>query len=291
MKQRIITGIFIFLFTAPFIIFGTYSFAIFALLLTILGIYEFLNIKAKASLTKTPIYIYILEMVFAFLIIFDLPFFDKGFDYKSGLLPFYHINYIYILAMIFINFVCMAFDKKISLFDAFYFSITTIYLSLGIKGMVYLRSNGTNINDGTILLCYVILVTCLTDIFAYFGGMTCYKLLGENKVHKLAPKISPKKTIEGSIIGTIFATSLGFLFALLVFKHTTLNVYPWYVYLILSFALSISGQIGDLLLSLNKRHFNIKDYSNILPGHGGILDRIDSLLINCLISAILISIF
>ena len=57
----------------------------------------------------------------------------------------------------------------------------------------------------------------------------------------------------------------------------------------MSFALSLSGQIGDLILSANKRHFEIKDYSKLLPGHGGVLDRIDSTLLNCMIASLFIS--
>lgn len=286
MKQRIITGIILFFFVVPFVIFGTYSFAIFILLLLGLGMYEFLHIKAQANETKTPIYVYIIAFVLGYLIIYDLPFFEKHFDFQTGLLSYYHINYIYIISAIAIYGLVLI-DKRNKIKDSIYYLASTLYLSLALKGMLFLRSQGENINDGSILIGYIILVTCLTDIFAYFGGMTCYKLLGESKVHKLSPKISPKKTIEGSIIGTIVATSLGFLFAILVFKHTSLKVYPWYFYLILSFALAICGQIGDLLLSYNKRRYQIKDYSNILPGHGGVLDRIDSLLLNSLIAAIL----
>ena len=137
------------------------------------------------------------------------------------------------------------------------------------------------------MLVYVILVTFLTDIFAYFGGMTCYKLLGADKVHKLNERISPKKTIEGTIVGTVVATIAGFFVGIYLIGSGSYS--SWYIVLILSFVLSICGQIGDLILSAVKREFKIKDYSNLLPGHGGILDRIDSLLINCMVAAIIIA--
>ena len=116
--------------------------------------------------------------------------------------------------------------------------------------------------------------------------MTCYKLLGNDKVHKLNERISPKKTIEGSLVGTLFGSACGFLF--IFFFNNSLNL-KWYVLLIMSIVLSISGQIGDLILSANKRHFNVKDYSKLLPGHGGVLDRLDSILLNSMIAALFIS--
>lgn len=288
MKTRIITGALLFLFVTPFIIFGTYSMAVFVLLLMTLGMIEFLNVKKNANLNKYPIYMYVLTIIFAFLIIFDIPLFTGSFNYQTGVLDAYIVNPLWIVLSAVVILSCSVFDKRYSIIDSIYAFTTMLYLSLGLKGMLYLRSVGgvENINHGTMVIVYVLLVTCLTDIFAYFGGMTCYKLLGADKVHKLNERISPKKTIEGTIIGTLFGTGLGFLFAMLALKNVDLGIAHWSIYLLMSFVLSICGQIGDLVLSAVKRHFAIKDYSNLLPGHGGVLDRIDSLLLNSMIAAI-----
>ena len=288
MKTRIITGALLFLFVTPFIIFGTYSMAVFVLLLMTLGMIEFLNVKKNANLNKYPIYMYVLTILFAFLIIFDIPLFTGSFNYQTGVLAAYIVNPLWIVLSAVVILSCSVFDKRYTIIDSIYAFTTMLYLSLGLKGMLYLRSVGgvENINHGTMVIVYVLLVTCLTDIFAYFGGMTCYKLLGADKVHKLNERISPKKTIEGTIIGTIFGTGLGFLFAMLALKNVDLGITHWSIYLLMSFVLSICGQIGDLVLSAVKRHFAIKDYSNLLPGHGGVLDRIDSLLLNSMIAAI-----
>ena len=288
MKTRIITGALLFLFVTPFIIFGTYSMAVFVLLLMTLGMIEFLNVKKNANLNKYPIYMYVLTIIFAFLIIFDIPLFTGSFNYQTGVLDAYIVNPLWIVLSAVVILSCSEFDKRYTIIDSIYAFTTMLYLSLGLKGMLYLRSVGgvENINHGTMVIVYVLLVTCLTDIFAYFGGMTCYKLLGADKVHKLNERISPKKTIEGTIIGTLFGTGLGFLFAMLALKNVDLGIAHWSIYLLMSFVLSICGQIGDLVLSAVKRHFAIKDYSNLLPGHGGVLDRIDSLLLNSMIAAI-----
>lgn len=305
MKQRIITGLLIFLFVFPFVIFGGHFMMAFVLLLLGIGVYEFLSVMKKAFLDEIPLYIYIISIIFGFLIIFDLPIYCKGetttvlqiflnnaaFDYSKGVLSGYVINPIWLIAFIFTLFTCSVFDKKFKITYAMYTFSTVLYLSLGLKGMLYLRSltnivgdSDTNSTFGLIMLAYVLLVTCATDIFAYFGGMTCYKLLGEKKVHKLNERISPKKTIEGTIVGTTLATILGFFFGIYFIDNGSYD--KWYLMLLLSFMLSICGQIGDLLLSALKRHYRIKDFSNLLPGHGGVLDRIDSVLINSMVAAL-----
>ncbi|MDP4133259.1 MAG: phosphatidate cytidylyltransferase [Bacillota bacterium] len=117
----------------------------------------------------------------------------------------------------------------------------------------------------------VFVSACLTDAFAYFTG----KHFGK---HKLAPLVSPNKTIEGSfggILGSIISMLLyGFIVKLII-----ADVSVSYLNLaILGFIASIISQIGDLTLSSIKRELNIKDYGKVIPGHGGLLDRIDSIL-------------
>lgn len=111
------------------------------------------------------------------------------------------------------------------------------------------------------------LSTWVCDTFALFGGMAFGK-------HKIAPRVSPKKSVEGCICGALAAAASGFLFhALPWFNHI-----PMYVCVITAFVASTFGQVGDLAESLIKRMIGVKDSGNLIPGHGGVLDRCDSLL-------------
>ena len=123
--------------------------------------------------------------------------------------------------------------------------------------------------NGKILIWYAILAAWGTDIFAYFIG----KLIGKHKFSK----ISPKKSIEGCIAGTIGAIILMLIYT--YFVNNFLGMEYSYIYIgIIALILSLVGQIGDFAASSIKRYVDIKDFSNLIPGHGGMLDRIDSLI-------------
>lgn len=127
-----------------------------------------------------------------------------------------------------------------------------------------------NLEHGFFCLLFAVLSGCITDIFAYITG----KSIGK---HKLCPVISPQKTVEGSvggIVGTVAALLL-LGFALEKAQVVQVNFIALTFYAVLS---SIVGQFGDLSMSSVKRCLGVKDYGNLFPGHGGILDRFDSLL-------------
>ena len=124
---------------------------------------------------------------------------------------------------------------------------------------------------GLVVLIIAILTPVITDIFAYFIGRS----LGR---HRLAPAISPKKTIEGFVGGTVYAVAINMLVIAILGKIgivTLPETKPLVIYLLLA---SVIGQFGDLAFSSIKRIVGIKDYGKLLPGHGGLLDRVDSLL-------------
>lgn len=127
------------------------------------------------------------------------------------------------------------------------------------------------LEDGAIIVWLIFIGAWGSDTCAYCVGV----LFGK---HKVAPRLSPKKSIEGCIGGILGAALLGFIFAT-IFRdqiHGILN--PGLAFAIIGAASSVISQIGDLAASAIKRNHEIKDYGSLIPGHGGILDRFDSII-------------
>lgn len=124
--------------------------------------------------------------------------------------------------------------------------------------------------SGRIYILYVVLGAFACDTFAFLVGMKFGK-------HKLSPNISPKKTIEGSIGGILGVIITYIVITVIANKFFNFNM-NIIVSLISAIIVSIVGQFGDLFASLIKRYCNIKDFGKIMPGHGGVLDRTDSIL-------------
>ena len=122
---------------------------------------------------------------------------------------------------------------------------------------------------GHLFLLMVFLIAFASDSFAYFAGMFCGR-------HRLAPELSPKKTIEGSAGGFLGTIAISLLYGLYM-KFTGMTV-DFLVLAVYGFLGSLVGQLGDLSFSAVKRLYDVKDYGNLIPGHGGILDRFDSIL-------------
>lgn len=123
--------------------------------------------------------------------------------------------------------------------------------------------------NGKFLVWLIFLASWLCDTVAYYTG----KYLGKRK---LCPKVSPKKTIAGSIGGLIGSTLALSVYG--YFINAFIHNIPFYHYIIIGLLCGVFCQFGDLIASSIKRYVGIKDYSNLIPGHGGILDRFDSIL-------------
>lgn len=136
------------------------------------------------------------------------------------------------------------------------------------------------VQNGILYVWLIFIGAWGSDTCAYCVG----KLLGK---HKLPSKLSPNKTIEGCLGGIIGAALIGFLFALAFFKNTDY----WWQFVVIGAISSVISQIGDLTASAIKRNHEIKDYGNLIPGHGGILDRFDSIIFIAPIVFYLVSFF
>jgi len=167
---------------------------------------------------------------------------------------------------------------KISVEAIAVFFMMTVYVAGSFTCIILLRHT----THGVYLFLLSFLGPWISDTFAYFTG----RFFGK---HKLIPEVSPKKTVEGCIGGIVFAALSFVLFGWFVRTET---LEPNYIFLaIFGAVVSVLGQIGDLIASVVKRHYNIKDYGNLFPGHGGVLDRFDSVLAAAPILYILTALF
>jgi len=160
------------------------------------------------------------------------------------------------------------FDKKChyTTKEAFYLIGQVIFLGLYFNLIMLIFNTSINKIAGKWIFLYLILISTMTDTFAMLIG----SLIGK---HKLIPHVSPKKSVEGSVAGSLIATVVASIYYYNVIGNN-INIL---LLILITLTLSILGQIGDLFFSKIKRENGIKDFSNILPGHGGILDRLDSL--------------
>lgn len=174
-------------------------------------------------------------------------------------------------------------NMKITFKDISYTLIGILYilcflmffsLTYGVEGHI----------SGKIIVWYIILAAWGTDIFAYLFGRTLG--LGKTKFSK----VSPNKSIEGCIAGTIGAIVLSLIYTLVINQFFGLEI-SYILIAVISLVLSIVGQIGDFSASVIKRYFEVKDFSNLFPGHGGMLDRIDSVMFIAPFAYLLLTMF
>ena len=159
----------------------------------------------------------------------------------------------------------IATDMKTSFKDIAYTFLGIFYVVFFMMFVAFIDG----MQNGKILIWYAIIAAWGTDIFAYFIG----KHFGKHKFSK----VSPKKSIEGCIAGTVGAILLMLLYTYVANTFWGMS-YSYGFIAMIGLILSLIGQIGDFAASSIKRYVDIKDYSNLIPGHGGMLDRIDSLI-------------
>ena len=156
-------------------------------------------------------------------------------------------------------------EMKTNFNDLVYTFVGIIYIAFCVGSMAMVR----NLENGKILIWYIFWAGWATDVFAYSIGRRFGK-------HKFS-KVSPKKSIEGCIAGTIGAIIVALVYTYFINTYSAVQ-YSYINISIISLILSLVGQIGDFSASTIKRYVEIKDYGNLIPGHGGMLDRIDSIM-------------
>ena len=268
MKTRIITAIVLLSVFIPVLVFSdTVVFPAVISIISLVAVYEYLKCLGfdKKYVLSVP----------AFLLSLALP---LAAEFKSDT-GFVLITAAVFAIYLFYLFAYAVFKRGKLLYSSVTSVFTGIFYIVGAMVCVVLlrRSAG-----GEYLYLLIFISAWITDTFAYFTG----RFFGK---HKLIEEISPKKTVEGSIGGSLFCILSYLLFGFIVGRK--FDITPNYPMLALSaLVVSLVAQIGDLIFSLIKREHGIKDYGKIFPGHGGMLDRIDSIIPVAFMLYILVSI-
>ncbi|WP_028782812.1 phosphatidate cytidylyltransferase [Thalassobacillus devorans] len=250
MKQRTITAIVGALIFLPLIVLGEWPFKIFVYLIASIGILELIRMK-KISRYSFPSIITLL-LLWALMFPYGEVFGMEEVEVTKSELT--------LLAVLILLSYTVLVKNRFTFDDAGFLLISAIYVGMGFHYLIETRDSGLH------YVFYALFVIWATDTGAYLFGRAFGK-------HKLWPKISPKKTIEGAVGGIALACIVALVFQIFYPVHpSTIMV------VIVTIVVSFFGQIGDLVESAFKRHYAVKDSGNILPGHGGVLDRFDSLI-------------
>lgn len=246
MKTRIITAVAAIIAFVPFLVLGGKYFLFATIVLSMLAVYEIIKI-CFGYINKSV-------LLLANLFVLSI-FFKNQIDYGMWLIIFLSIVFL-LLAEIITS------SHKVKIVDISTVLFLSGYVSVGFYSLYSIR-----IQD-ILWVLFLLLTIWVTDSLAYFGGMKFGK-------RKLSVNISPNKSIEGSIIGSLSTLVVAVIFYIFtdVFNNLLVAV-------AVTLMVSIVGQMGDLIESAYKREYGVKDSSNLLPGHGGVFDRFDSIILS-----------
>ena len=257
MKTRILTAIVATGILIPVLIFSaTPVFPIALTLVAVVSLYELFHcVGVKGLHISLPIYIS------AAFLLFWIRYAENGQSFSTVAFSIASIILLYLFAAAILSHGKFSFEALGVIFS------TSLYIVAACCMLIYVRDID---KVGKFIYLLIFIGAWITDIFAYFTGM----LFGK---HKLIPDVSPKKTVEGSIGGTVFC-SLSFVAFGVIINSAFGGDANFLVLAIGGIAIAVISQIGDLIMSVLKRHYGIKDFGKLFPGHGGMLDRFDSIL-------------
>ena len=259
MRTRVITAIFIILVTAPLCLFShTVAWPIFVAAMSVMAVFEMLGCVG----TRRKLAVAVPALLIAAIFPFALRYCAAAYEI---LLIFMIAMFVYLIYL----FTLSVFSHgKLVLEDVFATYATVFYILASFGALVMLRDR----DFGLYLVILTLYGPWISDVFAYF----CGRLFGR---HKLIPDISPNKTVEGAIGGVVFcalaAMLYGFILTVVIGEIASVN---YGALALIGALIAVISQIGDLIMSHIKRKYGIKDYGTIFAGHGGVLDRFDSIL-------------
>lgn len=253
MKTRIISAIVALGIFIPIFIMGGTVFNIAVYIVAMLGLKEYLDVREKRK--SFPDFIKLIAYLWLSIIFYEL----KVDNEMIMMIDFRYLISLFLVLMFPI--VLYHDNKKYNINDACYLIAGILFLTISLSLGILYRDKGLD------LIVYLFLITIFTDTFALLTG----RLIGK---HKLLEVISPNKTWEGFFGGSLIAT-----FICSTYFFTIVNPdSSIYIVVLMTLFLTIIGQLGDLFFSAIKRYYGVKDFSNLMPGHGGILDRLDSII-------------
>ena len=246
MKTRTITAVIALLLFLPIVILGSWPLLILVYLMAITALYEILKMN-RIHIFSLP---GVLSLIALCMVLIPQE------SYSPAIADF-QLEIIVALALIMLSTTVVS-KNRFNFVDMSFCVMAVAYIGIGFMYFFETRESGL------IYILYALLIVWLTDTGAYLFGKSFGK-------RKLWPQISPNKTIEGSLGGTLVSVIIP-----VVFVMTGLMEGSLWLLIPFPIVLSIFGQMGDLVESALKRHFDVKDSGTFLPGHGGILDRFDS---------------
>lgn len=251
MKQRIVTAVIAAGLFIPFVVYGKWPFAVIVYIMATIGMYEMLRMKG--------ISVFSVPGLLGELALFVLLLPDTWASEMTKVLGYSKLELAFVFIILLLVYSVVV-KNKFTFDDVAFVTLGAAYVGLGFYYFIETR------NAGLQYVIFALLIVWTTDSGAYFTG----RKLGKNK---LWPEISPNKTIEGFVGGIVIAV----IFAIVMQMMTSVAPNYW-VLIVVTIIASMFGQLGDLVESAIKRHYDVKDSGKLLPGHGGILDRFDSLL-------------
>ena len=255
---RTLTGLGFVAVTVACIMWNKYSFAVLMTGLMAVMMIEFYRMTMRGEYVFSQVL-----SILAGVVMFSLTFLYRGFDFPGRLV----ILAIVPVFVMMINSLYVRDKTDFGKFANLYTALLYIAVPMSMTNFIAFSHPGQY--DGTLLLCFFVIVW-VSDIGGYLFGMT----IGQKYGKKLFPEVSPKKSWAGFWGGLCLAVAAG-----IVLHYTGLLKYPVWHCIILAVLMNIFGVYGDLIESQWKRYYAVKDSGTIMPGHGGILDRLDSALL------------